>query len=362
MKRYTAACDTCGWESNPCTTPAMADYAKRSHSCERHLAKVAAAERGRARDAAVDRTPKPCHHKRTTHQHGTYACYVLDRCRCNDCGAANTTYERDRVRNHAYGRWNNMVDTQPARDHLARLRQHGMGLRTISRRTGLSESTLGKIVYGDPARGMVKSKRIRSTTQDKILAVTVTRLEDLADGARVDGVGTRRRLQALMCLGWSQSRLAEKLNYSPRNFNHLIHGKRTVTVRNARNTRALYDQLWNQEPPSGNRWQRSSISRAKAYAAEHGWVPPMAWSDDELDDPRATPAAPSRPTQHRAEHVAEDVEFLLEHEPLLTTRQLANRLGYTDVGGVRYALKRAGRTDILATLARNARIEQGEAA
>lgn len=54
--------------------------------------------------------------------------------------------------------------------------------------------------------------------------------------------------------------------------------------------------------------------------------------------------------------VAEDVEFILETEPLITTKNLASRLGYRGPDGVRNALKRAGRADLLAQLARNAEV------
>ena len=52
--------------------------------------------------------------------------------------------------------------------------------------------------------------------------------------------------------------------------------------------------------------------------------------------------------------VAEDVEWLLEQHPYITTRALAQRLGYADNSGVQVALERAGRRDLLARLARNA--------
>ena len=57
-----------------------------------------------------------------------------------------------------------------------------------------------------------------------------------------------------------------------------------------------------------------------------------------------------------AEDVAENVDWLLQHDPTLTTPQLARRLGYADKSGLQIALKRAERMDLLARLARNAEI------
>lgn len=38
------------------------------------------------------------------YDHGTHACYVQDHCRCDDCTRANRDYERNRIRQKAYGR------------------------------------------------------------------------------------------------------------------------------------------------------------------------------------------------------------------------------------------------------------------
>lgn len=58
------------------------------------------------REAQVDRIPKPCLHKHAQHEHGTLACYVLDKCRCLPCASANSTAESERQRQKAYGRYN----------------------------------------------------------------------------------------------------------------------------------------------------------------------------------------------------------------------------------------------------------------
>ena len=89
MKTYTATCEDCGYTTTS-KTEKLAAKGLRMHSCDKARHKAAAHARRLARSAAVDRTPKPCHHKQTEHVHGTHACYVLDRCRCTDCSAANT--------------------------------------------------------------------------------------------------------------------------------------------------------------------------------------------------------------------------------------------------------------------------------
>lgn len=363
MTTHTTTCETCGRTF----TSRHEKNARRSlnvHSCAKWIAKQESAKRRIARAAAVDRQPKPCHHKRARHEHGTHACYVLDRCRCPDCTAANTAYERQRGRLHAYGRFTHMVDAQPVRDHIERLQAHGLGLKTIGRRAGVSQSALGKLVYGSPVHGHQRSKRVKAETAAKILAVRPS-LDTLADGANVDGTGTRRRLQALVAIGWSQSRLADAIGYELRNLSYMLHGRRDVTAKTARNVRALYDQLWNTPPPQSDRWERSAYSRSIGYAAARGWAPPLAWDDDALDDPAATPHVEQAPAPVRGRptaDIAEDVAWFLDDEPLATAQRVADRLRLS-ANHLQIVLKRAERHDLLAQLARNARLNrEGSAA
>lgn len=362
MTLYTATCDTCG-------RPFQSKHAKRvetamrKHSCELWTAKQEAAIRRQAREAAVDRTPQPCLHKNTTHQHGTHACYVLDKCRCNHCSTANTAYEHNRARLHAYGRFNHLVDADPIRQHIEALKKQGLGLKRIGQLAGVSQSSLGKIIYGDPVHGRQPSRRVHINNARKILAVQAN-IDTLADGATLDGTGTRRRLQALMAIGWSQSKLARHMGYEIRNFALLVNGERGVTAKTARTVRALYDQLWNQQPPQGTRWERSAYTRTIRYAQQREWLPPMAWDDDSIDDGSTRPWDWQEPAKkvgrgRPAEDVIEDIEFLLEHDPMLTAAQIGERLGvWRDA--IQAACRRTDppRHDLLEQLARNASLER----
>lgn len=112
----------------------------------------------------------------------------------------------------------------------------------------------------------------------------------------VDATGSRRRLQALVALGWPihlEDRLsphARRLTYS---------GQRTVHADTAAAVRALYDELSMTPGPS---------SRSRQRAARKGWPVPLAWSDDSIDDPNARPADWRRSDDQRRpmEHVIED--------------------------------------------------------
>lgn len=281
-------CRVCGWKGTYATA-AKGDYAKKRHSCKRWIARAEAATRGEQLRARVDRTPKPCLHKQANHQHGTYACYTLDGCRCLPCAQAVREYEQNRVRQQAYGRWNGLVDAEPSRRHVRALMDAGMGLKRIVAVSGIPQGQLWKLMYGKkrPDGSQVPSKRVRPSTEARILAVRL----DLADGARVDSIGAVRRLQALVALGWSQSKVANRLGILPANFTPVIQGRRsTITVAHDKAVRALYDDLSMRLPPEVEWRDKIAAARARNYAKARGWLPPLAWDDDQLDDPECRPA------------------------------------------------------------------------
>lgn len=63
-----------------------------------------------------------------------------------------------------------------------------------------------------------------------------------------------------------------------------------------------------------------------------------------------------RAGERLAADVAEDVEWILEHEPLVTAARIAERLGYRSRSGLQKALE--PRPDLLARLKRNAELAQ----
>jgi transcriptional regulator with XRE-family HTH domain len=266
--RFTRSCRRCSWTGTYDTT-ARANYAKRRHSCEKQQRTDARLERGRTIRAGVDRTPKPCLHPIANHQHGTYACYTLDFCRCEACGRAVSDYERERKRQQAYGRWDNLVDAEPARRHVRWLMSQGMGLKRIAATGAISQGSLWKLLYGK--NGGPVSKRLTKSVAERVLAVEL----DLADGAVIDGADTARRLQALVANGWSMSKLALRLGWSPGNLNPSIKGDRGVTVALAKAVHALYVELADQQPPTESHHDKVAASRARGYAAARGWLPPL---------------------------------------------------------------------------------------
>jgi len=229
-----------------------------------------------------------------TRPHGTRARYVLGPgpgtgpgCRCDLCTAANREAERRRERQILYGRWEPYVDAAPARDHLRALAAAGIGWKRAAQLARVSTGSVSKLLYGGPG-DRPPSRRIRPQTAAAILTVSPS-AQAVAPGALVDSGGTRRRVQALVTRGWSQARLACQLAVTGSNFATMMR-REQVTAATARAVGELYDRLWDKPPPESNQRERIAAARARNYAAERGWAPPLAWDDDIIDDPSGRPA------------------------------------------------------------------------
>ena len=216
-------------------------------------------------------------------EHGTRAKYVVEKCRCTKCRAANNASQRQyqrRKAKQAFGQHEFYVDAEPVRQHVRALMDGGVGWHRIARLSGVPSGSVSRLLYGD-SQGRPPSRGLRPETARKLLAVTI---DQAADGARIDGTGTRRRLQALVAIGWSGSELMRRMGRIPTNFGFLVEGGQ-VKAHTARAVRELYEQLWNTAPPETSREEKISASRSRRHASDRGWPPPMAWDDDTIDRP-----------------------------------------------------------------------------
>ena len=340
-------CDDCGHVTQS-RTAALAAHGQRLHSCEKTRRVQARAQRVEARKASSGRKVD-CTHPRARHEHGTHAAFALDGCHCRPCRDATAAYNRRRNKGLAYGTWAPLVDAAPVRAHLLALREAGIGWKRAASLAGVAPSTVSKLLYGLGERP--PSTRVRRETADRLLAVRPGRAPVL-DGAYVDSTGTRRRLQALACLGWSDSLLGRRLGVDAGNYSSMMR-RPQVTAARARDVVRLYDELWRSGPPETDHRNRQSASRARNRARANGWAPPLAWDDDTIDDPVARPAPVAvqpggRPSSGRGRALdlgalVEDVEVLVGSGVVLEAA--VDRLALHR-NRLRSALLRAGRRDL----------------
>ncbi|WP_269724178.1 WhiB family transcriptional regulator [Gordonia alkanivorans] len=244
---------------------------------------------------------------RESESHGQGGCGMTCQCgrpahargRCARC------YAQLRARQTAYGRWEpSYTDAQPVREHLLALRAAGIGNRKVRELTVIAPSTIQAILYGRPARGNPPARKVLRNTAARVLAipVPVSKVPCLRGGRVVPALGSVRRLQALAANGYSQRELWSRLGWpSPQNATQMFAGRvENITVVRAQQVTVLFSQL--QMVPGTDR-------NARARAKAKGWLPPLAWDEDRIDDPTYTPELVDKP--RTAEDVFSDFEYLL---------------------------------------------------
>lgn len=277
----TRTCPDCGFTGTYRTEPLAEAYLAR-HSCDKHRRNEAAARDRAAR--AAGGTRRECQHPDHPHEHGTRTAYKKDGCRCRPCMDANAQASRTRDRDLTYGRWNPYVDADVVRAHLELLRTAGLGRLQIAQLTGISARHLGYIINGVQGR---RQEHVREHTASRILAIEPAPA-NLSPNRKVDGTGTRRRLQALVALGWPPAWLAERLGRDRTNLRRALFTDE-VTARTAADVAHLYEQLWNTRPQADTPRARRAIADALAKAAQHHWLTPLAWDDIDHDPEPPTP-------------------------------------------------------------------------
>ncbi len=170
-----------------------------------------------------------------------------------------------------------VIDAAPAWAYIDTLTAEGWNLTRIAEASGITDDTL--------------RLRLPRMHRDRIRAVlAVTREQMYAnapDNAQVPAVGAQRRIQALQTIGWTSrhitgsSCMAGQIMW--RGSRDARAGDRaelrlTIQAGTWRRVRDAYDRLAMEPGP---------CQRSRKRGAALGWAPPLAWDDDEIDDPKA---------------------------------------------------------------------------
>lgn len=225
------------------------------------------------------------------------------KCRCAGCFTRLARYRKQRELALRRGTWLHPVPVEETVAYLTELVAAGWTASQIAHAAGLSavyvRTLLGNGSKPPPAT-------VRPATACAIAALgPESRLgPSVPDSALISPIGSIRRLQSLAAIGWPQTELCRRLGLvSP----PILEADRLILAGRARAIAELYRQLWDVPGPSNS---------AAIRARRHGAVPPAAWDDDTIDDPRARPsgaAYPATPVSRGRgthEYIVGEVAFL----------------------------------------------------
>lgn len=191
-------------------------------------------------------------------------------------------------------------DIAAAQHHVTRLLAR-YDILALAALTGISESTLRSIKYG-------RHPRCQVDIWTKIVSTSVPTRPQPGVGV-LPAIGTRRRIRALSRMGWSQTFLAEALGEKPAEVTRICRLP-GVTSRRAAMIADLFDELHMTPGPCRVTAQRS---RTK------GWLAPLDWEPETIDDPDAQPIQPGKPCS--------DELYVYFRDLHMTDAQIAAELG-----------------------------------
>lgn len=217
---------------------------------------------------------------------------------------------------------------QRAQVHVQALTaQHGFSVRAIADASGVAAGTISEL-----NRGVCSGLKV--STEQLILAVTADQILNRPNREGfVPNIGARRRLQALMAIGYRHRDLSPKLGFNSALV--LSQAGSWISQRKHDKVKEVYELLWATPGPV------PLTSRVRV--ANRGYLPPLAWDDESIDDPSAEPETGD--TTKKGEALVEDVEFLVRTGA--TTEEIEQRTGM-EWPSIERRLHRYGRNDLVA--------------
>lgn len=204
-----------------------------------------------------------------------------------------------------------LVDAEPIRQHILALQEAGLAPTRIARIAGLPHTTIVNFLRAQASRGRGRKQQTTPETAAKILAVRA-----------LTTIGTIRRIQALIAVGWPARQIAKRAGVSAR---WLVEVRDTSTINlvTAEKINAAYGELRHLKPEKNGVWP-GHATRARERAAANRWPTPRYWDQhpDAIEDPHFEPEY----KKLRAQILAEEARWLMTAGGL-DRDQAAARLG-----------------------------------
>lgn len=145
---------------------------------------------------------------RKVRPHGTYAKYVVERCHCDECRAANRAYERKRTRENLERRYGArppiFIDAADTREHLFALSAAGIGPLQVRQLSGV----------GHTAQWKIRSRRVLRVHPETERAIcSVGTGDHVFMRSMLDAAPGHVIVARLQDRGWTKAAMAKVLGY-----------------------------------------------------------------------------------------------------------------------------------------------------
>ncbi len=158
------------------------------------------------------------------------------------------------------------TDSEPVRAHVQHLLDMDMTAPMIAQAAGCSDQTIYFLANGMfPRTKLGIAIPVRGVTH-----------HPHPNATHALAIGARRRVEALIAIGWQSQYIAERLGISHRTRLMTMLKQPRIAYGTWLAIEVLYDELSGTPGPSSY-----SMNRAKKY----GFMPPLAWEDLDIDHP-----------------------------------------------------------------------------
>jgi DNA-binding XRE family transcriptional regulator len=180
------------------------------------------------------------------------------------------------------------VDPAPAVAHARHLHQLGMSAADMAAQSRLTTNFFGDLIRGRRTKdkGGQPIKVIDRADLQDVLAVQF--VPPAKQGAKLESIGSRRRLRALILAGFGGMFLARELGVAVQRVHMMLTGDGPMAASTITRITELYEKYRDADPAEVG-LSAYTISRSKGDARRRGYAPASAWDDETIDDPDSIP-------------------------------------------------------------------------
>lgn len=206
--------------------------------------------------------------------HGTSNGYGGWQCRCEHCRRANRRRQEmyKLAVNRGVPMWG---DVELVKEHLRRLLAEGNSKSALASALGWSNHA--------QVNHVLNAQRITYATQQRILNLNMA---NMSRDNLIPARGTMRRLRALARAGYPTNLVADLIGFNIATLQKIARGSQLRVRRWVADAVTTFYQQHHMRPGPN--------PRVADRAAAHGWHPPLAWDDNDFDDPKGQARARTR--------------------------------------------------------------------